>query len=457
MSGLRFVKILSLMVMLVCSTIFFILITSSSLLQAEYHLQKALNQAVSGSTLNIPPGTYTGNFIISKPLKVVGSKETVLDGGGNGTVLKVISKNVSIENLTIRNSGSSLGKEDSGIHIENSSNFYMKRVNLYNVLYGIRLLASPRAIIKYCSIKGKKFDVGRRGDGIKIWYSPEAKISNNSVQNVRDILIWYSNNSKFFDNKIKGSRYGLHYMYSHNNFSSGNDIRNNSVGVYDMYSNDLVLTRNTLIGNRGPSGYGFAVKESDRLKITDNIIMGNREGIRVDNSPLQAPRFENEKTIFQNNTISYNDIGVLFVGRGKWNYFYNNDFNENWQHVSSIDSKTLFSEWLGNYWSNYKGWDLNEDGIGDIHYKPISLVDSLMDRKVGFQIFRFSPAMLALQFSERSVPWLIPEPKWIDTKPQLRPYKNIKSKTKFVFSFTLFSVSSILLGLGWILQKKVRI
>ncbi len=435
----------------------FLFLFSPQSARAEKSLQDLLDQAPSGSTLIIPSGIYRGHFTISKPLKVVGSQNVVLDGSGVGTVLKIMSKDVTIENLTIRNSGNAIGNEDSGLHVEDSPGFQLKKVKLYNVLYGVRLLASPYSTISQCSIVGREHNLGRRGDGIKIWYSPNVSVSYSSISHVRDILIWYSDHSKFFNNNVRNNRYGLHYMYSHGNIAANNIIQKNSVGIYDMYSNDLLLTGNKLIGNRGPSGYGFAVKESDGIKVLDNIISGNREGIHIDNSPLKAPSVDSEKTTIQGNTISYNDVGVLFVGRGQWNYFYRNDFNENWQHVSSIDSGKLLAKWHGNYWSHYKGFDLNQDGVGDIPYKPIGLVDSLMDSKNGFRIFRFSPAMMALQFSERSIPWLVPEPRLVDKAPKVKPYKIQASKASLVFSVSIFLISIGFLGTVWVLFKKVQL
>ena len=51
----------------------------------------AISLASSGDTIGIGPGTYTENLTISISLKVIGSsaKTTIIDGGGNGTVVTI--------------------------------------------------------------------------------------------------------------------------------------------------------------------------------------------------------------------------------------------------------------------------------------------------------------------------------------------------------------------------------
>lgn len=72
-------------------------------------LEKALRSARDGDTIEIAPGTYTGNWIITKSLEIRGTGElqtdVVLAGGRRGyPILRVEGKRtiqVSIENLTL--------------------------------------------------------------------------------------------------------------------------------------------------------------------------------------------------------------------------------------------------------------------------------------------------------------------------------------------------------------------
>ena len=56
-----------------------------------------------------------------------------------------------------------------------------------------------------------------------------------------------------------------------------------------------------------------------------------------------------------------------------------NRFIHNRQQVRYVGSGSV--EWsingVGNFWSNYQGWDLNQDGIGDQAYQPNDSLDRL--------------------------------------------------------------------------------
>lgn len=423
----------------------------------DFDLQKAIDQASRFAIIQIPQGKYIGNFIITKPLTLKGQKGVVIDGNNKGTVLKVLSSDVTVEDLTIQNSGSSLGGEHAGVHIENSAQFKMMRVAIKNSLFGIRIMASPETIIQSCQITGKNLDLGRRGDGIKIWFSPQTQIINSKIHGVRDILVWYSDHSKIENNEISDSRYGLHYMYSHNNYVAKNLIRNNSVGIYDMYSHDLIATKNVIKSNRGISGYGFAAKESNRLNISDNIIINNRIGIHVDNSPIEPPKNTTEQTQFSNNFIAYNDVGITFVGPGEWTYFTNNDFKENWQQVRSSGSNKLLSFWQKNYWSDYLGFDREGNGFGSIPYRSVSIVDHLLDRKEALQLFRFSPVLLAVEFAERAFPWLQTDPRFIDQQPSMHLNTDYQYKESSKVAWLTLFANLLLIGFATTLLGILRI
>jgi uncharacterized repeat protein (TIGR02543 family) len=63
----------------------------------------------SGGTLELPPGTYTGDVIINKPITITGTAGTIIMGGI--TIAELTGSNVTIENLTIT------GYTDFGIKI----------------------------------------------------------------------------------------------------------------------------------------------------------------------------------------------------------------------------------------------------------------------------------------------------------------------------------------------------
>ncbi len=433
------------------------LASNVSLAETAFDLQHAIDNAQPADKIMVPSDHYFGTFVIAKPLTLEGVGDVILDGQGKGTVVFVTAPDVTLTNLAVLNSGDSIGGENAGVHAENAPRFKMQNISIENTLFGIRVMASPDTLIDNCHIIGKNFDLGRRGDGIKVWYSPRTQIRGSSVRNSRDILIWYSDHSIVEGSQIQGNRYGLHYMYSHNNLTVNNLIRHNSVGIYNMYSNALTVQGNVITNNRGNSGYGFAIKESNQLTLVNNRILNNRVGVHFDNSPLNKPETVAEETVVNGNLIAYNDVGVNFIGPGEWVQIYNNDFYQNWQQVRSDGARSLLSKWRENFWSDYTGFDLEKDGYGNVAYRSISIVDRLLDRNSALQVYRFSPAILAVEFAERAVPWLMEKPRFEDPKPAMHMHAALSLSSRTGIQLPMLMVGFLLLGFAMVLTRLMKI
>lgn len=430
-----------------------------ALASAEPDLQALIDAAPAGSSLRVPAGTYRGHFIIKKPLTVTAARDAVLDGEGKGTVLSVSSENVALDGLVIQNSGNIIGNSDSSIMAENSPHLVVKNCILRHALFGIQLLGSPDAIIEGNEISSfKDYPIARRGDLLKIWYSPRAQILHNRVSDGRDVLVWYSDHSLLDGNRIERMRYALHYMYSHENTASNNSLRESSVGIYDMYGNGLKLENNSIISNRGPSGYGVALKEADRARLSGNRLVGNRIGLQLDNSPLSPPAKPEDLTLFEDNRFARNDIGVAFVGSGYGSVFLKNDFIDNWQQVSTGGLQAGTVVWTNNYWSDYRGIDPRGTGVGVIPYSADSVTDDITDRFESFKLFNFGPAMLALDFAQKMIPWIQSAPKAVDYAPATRPHREDASKhAPLAQRLGLLALSATLLAVVAVLRRKLVI
>jgi nitrous oxidase accessory protein len=423
-----------------------------------FDLEQAIKLAPAASVLVVPAGIYYGHFEINKPLTLQGQGQVILDGNHTGTVLRLGAKDITIENIEIRHSGDQLGAENAGIIADGCPRLHLNQLVIHTVLFGVEVLNSPYAVIENSHISGLPFELGRRGDGLKIWYSPHTKVLSNAINLSRDILVWYSGGSLIQRNHIQNVRYGIHYMYSHQGLAEGNTIEHSSVGIYDMYSNDLTLQNNTLAANRGPSGFGIGVKESDRFKVLTNHIQSNRVGIHVDNSPLSPPTRPEDQAIFAVNKFLNNDVGVGFVGIGNGVLFHHNDFIDNWQQVSSRGSRHLEAVWQNNYWSDYRGIDPKKSGFGITPYHTASLADNITDRFEGFKLFNFSPTLLALEFAQKAVPWFTPDPNAVDEKPSMSPLfqgsirsdqdKLFLRRLQYFACFAVFALSASLIKRG---------
>ena len=88
--------------------------------------------------------------------------------------------------------------------------------------------------------------------------------------------------------------------------------------------------------------------------------------------------------------------------------------------------------------------DINKDGVGEFPYRLRGLFNGLTERYEGFKIFDFGPAILALNFSEKLIPWFVDDSKLDDPKPAITPF-NPTPPTKFSYGyFLIFLIFSLL-------------
>lgn len=387
----------------------------------RFDLAGAIASARPGAEIRVPAGVHPGRFTVDKPLTIVGEPGAVLDAGGEGDVLRVTAPDVTIRGLTIRNTGDSLDKENSGIS-GTAPRITVTDCVLENVLFGIYLKEAPDSVIRRNRISSKELEIQRRGDGIRLWESPRAVVEDNRVTRCRDVVMWFSDAVQLRRNSITQGRYGLHFMYSDGNILEDNRLEHNSVGAFLMYSHDLTLRRNVFAHNRGPSGYGLGLKDMDGLTAQDNLFVGNRIGVHMDNSPSEVDVVHH----FRRNLIAYNDVGLAFMPSVTRNEFTENSMLENIEQVA-VTGQGLFEgnrftvDGVGNYWSDYRGFDLDGDGVGDAEYKAEGLFENLMDREPKLRMFLYSPAQHAVEMAARAFPIVAPRPKLVDTAPLMRP------------------------------------
>lgn len=384
-------------------------------------LQDAIVAANEGDRIEVRGGVHPGSLVIDKSIELIGVDGPVIDGEGKGTLIAVKAPDVTIDGFTLRNSGSSHDKEDSGITVD-APRATIVNNTLENVLFGIYLRQAPGTVLRNNSVDSKPVEVGMRGDGIRVWYSDDVVIDSNTATDGRDMILWYSNNAVVTNNLFDRNRYGMHLMFSDHATIENNSLNGNTIGLYVMYSRDVTIVGNSLSNNAGPTGGGLGMKDVDGARVEGNRFVNNQTGIQIDTSPRE-PNIQN---YIIGNVIAFNDIGIAMQPAVRNNTFLDNAFIDNNEHVSllgrgKLKNITWAENGRGNYWSDYAGYDANGDGVGDLPYVSQQLFESLLVDHPQLRLFSYSPASMAIDFAAKAFPSFRPAVRFEDPSPLMQP------------------------------------
>lgn len=378
--------------------------------------------------MTVPAGVHRGNIVITRSLTLIGEPGAVIDGGGEGDVIRIAASHVTVQGLTIENSGISLTDEDAGVFVEQKAADVTVTDNvLKHVLFGIYLDGSGGTRAMGNRIRGiTELRVPDRGDGIHLWNDTGALIEGNDVGGTRDgIYIYISPHGRFIGNRVHDVRYGFHYMYSNHDILADNVTYEDTAGFALMMSDHL-----DVYGNRaeGDEEYGILMNYVTYSDLHGNEIAHIRGETDLRGAVIPGTEgkgfmvYDSEYDRFHRNTVSHCAIGIHVTAGSDHDRFYRNAFEDNRIQVKYVQN--MQEEWsqdgIGNYWSDYRGWDLNGNGIGDVPYRPNDGVDVLMWEYPAAALLMSSPAVLALRYVQNAFPVFTP-PGIQDSHPLMRP------------------------------------
>jgi parallel beta-helix repeat protein len=244
-----------------------------------------------------------------------------------GYVGIVNSIGITVDSMTLQNNV-------QGMLLAFSPDCTIENMNFLNNIRGIEGISASGASISGCTFSGSN-------DGIYIRYygSPNSDliISGNTFLDIYyyAIYIYGISSSTISGNTISTAYHGMNLYNCQSTTISGNTL--SSVvsegygrGMY-IYGNDNSITGNTVSGY---FLYGLMLYNFNNGVISGNTISGNNYGLYI--------YYSNGNTIFHNNIID-NTNQLLHSGTNTWDN----------------------GEGEGNYWSDYLGEDLDNDGVGD--------------------------------------------------------------------------------------------
>lgn len=393
------------------------------------NLQQILDNTQAGDQVILGAGVYKGNFIVKQAINIMGEQslpldptllsdkgaqsKVVIDAQGKGHAILLTQSHITIENLNIINWGDNLTTQDSGIYASNQAkHIVIKNNSLKGSGFGIWLQKGEYLSVINNRVEGNvNLRSADRGNGIQLSQVKHVEVSGNEVFHTRDgLYIISSQENTLSHNVLHDLRYGVHYMYSHSNKVVNNLAYNTRGGFALMSSRELIVEKNT---SRDNEDYGFLMNFITSSKIINNhvkniwtkpenkVLGRDGKGLFVYNSAYN---------LIAGNIIDTAEIGIHLTAGSEHTEVYQNSFINNPIQVKYVSNKK--QEWSkngkGNYWSNYLGWDLNGDNIGDVIFEPNDGIDKLLWQYPEMKMLMDSPAVLVLRWVQRQFPVLKP-------------------------------------------------
>ncbi len=288
-------------------------------------IQSAVNAARSYDTVFVRKGLYKEHIIIGKSLTLKGEdrNDTIIDGGGNGSVLHIAASHVMVSGFTVQ-------KGEFGIVIRASEPIHHVMVRDSVITLNI--------------------------DGIFSKYSGGRHLIEKCV---------VSHNG----------RHGINVHQFSGSIIRECEVFENRVGIRPAWSWHISVERNRIYKNQEQ---GIGIDSCYYSTIEENLIHAN-EDVGIATSYIAGRNTIKNNIIFKNYYCI--SVGMLWGGFGKHS-IYHNDIWDNRIQIKATPNTAHSQYWDdgypsgGNFWLDYTGVDANHDGIGD---QPYDLVDEAKD------------------------------------------------------------------------------
>jgi parallel beta-helix repeat protein len=302
-------------------------------------IQEAINNAVSGDTVFVNPGTYIENVVVDRSILLVGadSSSAIIDAGNAGHAIDIVAGGVTITGFTLTNASN----QDAAVHAID---------------------------VDGIGIKGNIIS-GNGSFGIHTTHSDWSRIRGNRISDNGNsgIILYRSTSSVIDSNVLFNTNIGVQLERCSGDSVVGNTFSDTYIGVhsYDCSLDPapVVVHGNTMEG----CTRGVSLRRTVGALIQENLIQSNEYGIYV---------YYGNWCSIEHNEVVDNVLGIHMSGSYHTvfgNVFANTD-NALDQNANIWDDGYPDG---GNSWSDYLGDDTlsgenqdqpGADGVGDAPY-----------------------------------------------------------------------------------------
>ncbi|UCE37638.1 MAG: right-handed parallel beta-helix repeat-containing protein [Thermoplasmata archaeon] len=147
---------------------------------------------------------------------------------------------------------------------------------------------------------------------------------------------------------------------ANNNMVKENTLYNTRIGVMVFMSSGNCIWANSV---SGCIWEGIRLQFSNGNTIKGNTLEHNYRGILLIRNPAGG------SNLIKENSIRENDVGMILSYNSYDNVVYHNNFVANGNQAIDNGIGNCWDNGAeGNYWSDYSGMDMDDDGIGDTPY-----------------------------------------------------------------------------------------
>jgi len=401
------------------------------------NLVALIEGATAGATVVVPAGSYHGNVVIDRPLTLVANGEVLLDGGGRGTVVTITAPDVTLRGFRVAGSGGQV-EEGAGVKVL-ADRVTLEGNRIERAFTGIsvqrargvrivdnEVIGSGQVTVGAEHVAGgggtgpsvaaspaagaqdphaghaPGAGPGGQGDGISLWNTSATLIRGNLIEDVRDgVYLNYAEDVLLDTNEIRSSRYAVHAMFGSDIVVFGNQLRQNLSGLVFMNTQRVEAGRNVIVDSRSAgTGFGIVLKDVRGVRLLENVVARNRTGLQAEGTRDEPDAAGH----VLHNRFAANGVGVALMATTDL-VFAGNTFDGNLTQVLALEPGVeRHNSWIdrgfGNDWSDYAGFDLAGDGIGDVPHLSGGAAQQVLAAAPGLEIYRTSPALHVLEAAQ---------------------------------------------------------